>query len=63
MLKKKIRYFYLISIYLTGMYIGAFYTYEVIAYSKSIEAQKKIDEQVVPQKRLKKKHSAFQRIV
>lgn len=42
-MKKGLRYFFLVAIYLSGILIGNVYTPEVIAYAKQASSEKEIE--------------------
>ncbi len=51
------RYFFLLSIYLSGILIGGIYTPKVIIYAKQLDQYKNIEKQEIQQKspRIKEK--------
>jgi hypothetical protein len=44
------RYFFLLTIYLSGILIGGIYTPKVILYAKQLDQDKNIEEQKIQQK-------------
>ncbi len=42
-MKKGLRYFFLVAIYLSGILIGGIYTPEVIAYAKQADSEKTME--------------------